>query len=44
MDVLKRFYYSELIFKDNTDPVLRQTIEKGVNDGKRGQIPEYCRN
>ena len=30
MEVLKRFYYSELIFKDNTDPVLRQTIEKGL--------------
>ena len=30
MDVLKRFYYNELIFRDNTEPVLREIIEKGL--------------
>lgn len=30
MDVLKRFYYSELIFGEDTAPVLKTVIEKGL--------------
>ena len=30
MDVLKRFYYGELIFRDDTDPVLKEIVGKGL--------------